>query len=138
MKYSMKLVTAIAVCIMLWQSFVEARIRTKEPRIDPEKTRIAITTLMGAGQETIPIESTCRGNYGNQSKGTINDLLSLQLSYLFRGRNVITGLCSSEVNAKCQLNIFHSFGEDTSSIEIRFNVENSKIDLNTLRCVITP
>lgn len=62
----------------------------------------------------------------------------MQLSFLYRGENVIVGTCKKNKSRECVLSITHAFDEDVSSAEIRFEVGKGKIRIPTLSCILTP
>lgn len=103
--------------------------------VDPANTNRALRALLSVANELIPPKSTCMGNYGQRGRPKVRDLVSMQLSYLYSGDNVIQGNCLS---ADCSINITHSSGEDVSSAEIRFRVSHEETKVDTLSCVITP
>jgi hypothetical protein len=138
MKHVAILIFGSAMCMISWHGIAEARVKAKAQPVDPEKARIAIAILIDAAHEKIPPGNSCHGRYGNQGDPTINGLIAMELSYLHRGRNIITGACSSGAITKCQVRILHSFSEDVSSAEIHFDAENAKLKIETLQCIITP
>ncbi|NML16546.1 hypothetical protein [Azohydromonas caseinilytica] len=105
---------------------------------DPEHTREALAWLLAASRVAIPGTSSCHGAYGERGVATVGGLLSMQLAYLYRGDNVLSGQCQGGPERHCVLNITHAFGEDRSSARIEFAVRSGRLSAGSLRCVITP
>ena len=103
---------------------------------DPHSTAQAFRSLFSISNESIPKTSTCMGYYyGQRGRAKVKDLVSMILSYLYDGNNVIKGNCDIKY---CVINITHDAGEDVSSADIKFAVKNGKAQAASLECVITP
>jgi hypothetical protein len=105
---------------------------------DPEQTRLALAPLLAAANEVIPPTSSCHGKYGQSGKATLGSLLSMQIAYLYRGNNAVTGKCIGAPDKRCSVTIDRSFGEDVSSAKIDFVVHAGKLRPSSLSCVMTP
>ncbi|CAD5370203.1 conserved exported hypothetical protein [Rubrivivax sp. A210] len=105
------------------------------PEPDPAATRQALRALLASAQDGIPRGSGCDGDYGQRGRARVKDLLAVQLAYLYRGDNVITGGCAGNA---CELTIRHAAGEDVASATLRFEQRQGRARVGTLRCVITP
>jgi|CXWL01.1.fsa_nt_gi hypothetical protein len=111
------------------------QLHAKSTPIDPQASSKALGLLLAASNSLIPESSSCQGNYGQTGKATVKDLLAIQLAYLYAGKNVIQGNCSSK---QCAVTITHASGDDVSSAIITFNLKQGKASIPTLQCVITP
>ena len=103
--------------------------------IDPTATGKALTLLFSAANEFIPESSSCHGSYGQQGTATVKDLLSVQMAYLYSGKNIIQGDCTAK---QCKVEITHAAGEDVSSAIIKFKIARGRVNTATLQCIITP
>ena len=112
-----------------------SQITAARSAIDPAATGKALSALLTISGENIPESSSCQGNYGQQGKATVRDLLAMQLAYLYTGKNIIQGHCTTK---QCTVTITHAAGEDVSSAIIKFEVAQGKASVSTLECVITP
>jgi hypothetical protein len=65
-------------------------------------------------------------------------ILSRELSSFGRGKNGIEGKCSGAGNHTCDLKIYHSYGEDVSSLDIHFEIKDGGVVPGSLRCALTP
>lgn len=101
----------------------------------PDGTGKVLRALLTISNEAIPGTSSCQGNYGQQGKAMVKDLIAVQLAYLYSGENTIQGNCISTL---CTLSIAHASGEDVSSAIIKFKLVRDKASVSTLQCVITP
>jgi hypothetical protein len=132
----MRLQTQVATLALL---AVAAWARAAEPGVpNPEQTRRALLPLLAAAKEPIPAKSSCKGDYGQQGKARLGDLLGMQLAYLYRGDNVVSGACDGSREQRCSVSINRSFGEDVSSAKIEFIVRDGRLRLSSLSCVMTP
>jgi len=123
----------LALLVLAVVSF--SQINTVCAAIDPIETNAALSALFTITNEVIPESSSCQGNYGQQGKAKVSDLLAIQLAYLYKGKNIIQGNCT---NNQCTVSITHSSGEDVSSAIIKFKLVRGKASVGTLECVITP
>lgn len=109
---------------------------TKPPDVGVE-TKEVLDLLLAASTMTIPPQSSCQGDYGQQGKPKVKDVLAMELAYLNRGRNTIIGKCKGDPKS-CVLRIRHAYGEDVYSADIHFQVRGGLVDINTLSCIMTP
>jgi len=109
---------------------------TKPPDVETETEKL-LNLLLAASTMTIPPQSSCQGDYGQQGKPKVKDLLAMELAGFSRGENTIVGNCKGEPKS-CSLHISHAYGEDVYSAYIRFKVRKGVVDINTLSCIMTP
>jgi hypothetical protein len=122
------------VAIMLLVNVSQAS--TKAPDVGVE-TEEVLNLLLAASTMTIPSQSSCQGDYRQQGKPKVKDVLAMELAYLNRGKNTIAGKCKGEPKS-CILRIRHAYGEDVYSADIRFSVHEGALDISTLSCIMTP
>ena len=103
--------------------------------IDPLETEKALNALFRHGDQIIPESSSCYDRYADTETPTINNLLAMNLAYLYDGANAIRGAC---VENKCIIRITHAAGEDVFSTTIYFALKQGRMDATSLQCMITP
>lgn len=125
----------IWICLSMLSGVASNWSQAKAGTIDPLETKQALTHLFAASNEAIPESSSCHGDYGQEGKAQVKDLLAVQLAYLYSGKNTIRGNCDA---TRCSVTINHSAGEDVSSANVTFRLKRGKASISTLKCVMTP
>ena len=92
--------------------------------------KAALTALIAAGATPLPAGTPCSSGFIDTKPPTVADLLALELAEFSRGRNVD--------RRRCRLRILHRFGEDVSSMDLRFTLRHSRLDIGSLECFMTP
>ncbi len=100
--------------------------------------RTALHRLVQAGHSEIPPSSTCYADYGQRGRPTVSTVLANELAEFGRGDNSIDGGCDADVKANCVLNIRHRYGEDVSSLTIKFRLVADRVVIGSLQCISTP
>jgi hypothetical protein len=108
--------------------------------VDPcsEGCADAVKILIENGSQTVASGSSCDGNYGQKGPATIADVLTRELSNFGRGTNVIEGGCTTAERTNCNLNIHHSYDDDVSSLEMKFDIVSERVVPQSLQCLLTP
>lgn len=114
---------------------LSAHVWAEEAAADPVATRQALAALLASSNSRIPDTSTCQGNYGQDEKPMVKNLMAMQLAYLYSGINTIEGRCIADL---CSITIKHVSGEELSSAIINFEVSKGKANAASMRCLITP
>jgi hypothetical protein len=101
----------------------------------------AISSLLAVSDEVIPTASTCHGAFGGSGPAKVRDLLAMELATFSRGTNTLVGACKASTAGPalaCHVAIAHEFGEEASSAEIRFQVQDGRAVVSSLDCRLAP
>jgi hypothetical protein len=110
----------------------------KKQDVHPDETAVALKYLLGIADQVIPPTSSCGGSDEEPVRRRMKDFIAMELSYLVLGENRITGNCAVGRDRKCRVSISHANGEDVSSADVTFVVKGGRVDISSLRCVLTP
>jgi hypothetical protein len=124
---------AIVVCL-----YVKADCAAPKKKSNIAETQRALTYLLSAAEEKIPPASSCYGSFGQSGQPAIKDLIAMELSSLWAGKNLIVGACTNSGATQCSVTISHEQGEAVSSAKISYDIEQGKVDLKSLKCVLSP
>ena len=109
----------------------------KTQRHDADETTTALAALFRASEERFVLGSSCDVTYYPPGSNplTVGFLMAAVLANLDVGKNTIYGSCKGN---KCSVEIYHAYGEDVSSVVIRFRIKNGKARVETMECRLTP
>ena len=118
--------------------WVRGQAVSKKAMPNPDDTQKALTYLLTISDELIPPASSCKGSYGQAGQARVKDLLAMELSSLWGGKNSIVGKCREHGETLCSVTMSHDFGEAVSSAQISFNLKDGRARVDSLACVLSP
>jgi hypothetical protein len=123
---------------MVAASCISGQTASKKAMPNPDDTQKALTYLLTISDELIPPASSCHGSFGQKGQVRVKDLLAMELSSLWGGKNLIVGKCKGRGETSCSVTISHDLGEAVSSAQITFNLKDGRARVDSLACVLSP
>jgi len=150
----MKTLTAFLAISALAVAAAAGPLQAEEDPIDPADATIqALRALLAVSNAEIPASSSCQDwwYYEQAEKATVKDLLAVQLSHMYEGKNVIRGDChrklfpwirpyteESKLYRQCAVYFNHAVGETITSSVIAFDLAQGEASVPTLQCLTIP
>src|SRR5579863_2716950 len=113
----MKRLMLLPILSMVAAGYVGGQTTSKKAMPNPDDTQKALTYLLTVSDELIPLASSCKGSYGQAGQARVKDLLAMELSSLWGGKNSIVGKCKEHGETACSVTISHDLGEAVSSAQ---------------------